>query len=211
MKQFDRSPNGKYVYPVCSVSGCRSFANQDYFKKTLDKKFGGSEARMIKEFVVREARKYLEAGFKPEEIRKMASDHKGKLPKIAPKIKKDPRLPKKIKKVKLKSFAIDTVKVVEANASGSLVEVEKKVYPWSEDPQNYFKSTPEPLSIEEATKSSCLYPARFIDDKCHGCPVYDRCSLEQKWGPEDYLKKNLRNQLVVKQLSSVDESALKTS
>lgn len=207
MKQFDRSPNGKYVYPVCSVSGCRSFANQVYFQKTLDKKFGGSEARMVKEYVVREAKKYLEAGFKPAEIRKLAEDNDGVLPKINPKPKKDERIPKKLKKKTLKAFIVSTEKVMVANAEGEQVEVGKPVYEWSEDPQNYFKSPPAPLSVEDATKEACLFPARFIDDKCHGCSIYDRCTLEQKWGPTDYLKKNLRNQLVVKQLSSVDDKA----
>lgn len=208
MKQFPRSPNGKYVYPICSVSGCKSFANQDYFKKTLDAKFGGSETRMIKEYVVREAKKYLEAGFTPEQIRKLATDNKGKLPKVNPKPKKDPRIPKKAKKATLKSFVVETVKVMEADKSGSFVEVAKPVYAWSNDP-NYFKSEPAPLSIEDATKETCLYPGRFIDDKCHGCPVYEKCTLEQKWGPTDYLKKNLRHELKVTHLSSVDEELLK--
>ena len=48
--------------------------------------------------------------------------NKGKLPKIDVKPKKDPsRHPKRVKKVTLKSFAVDTVKVMEADIQAILM------------------------------------------------------------------------------------------
>jgi hypothetical protein len=201
---FERSPNGKYIFPVCAISGIKSFANQEYFAKTLAKKFGGSEERMIKEYTSREAKKYLDAGFTKEQIVELVKNNKGKLPKIAPKISKE-KLPKKVKKQKL--VAVKVEKVVEL-VNGKEEEVVKKVYPWTNDP-NYFGSG-QPGIIDYASDDTCHYPNRFLNDMCHGCAIYDKCGFKRKHGPEDYLdpKKTKKQTTVTKAITPFSKEEL---
>lgn len=208
MKQFERSANGKYIYPVCSVTGLKTFARPDYFASVLAKKFGGSEERMVKEFVFREVKKYLDAGISKEEILDIIKRNKGKLPKLEPKISKE-KIPKKERKKRLKASAV--TKTTEVNSEGVTVEVVKKTYPWSEDPQHYFAGTPpSPLDVS-LEKDSCHRPNYFLDNMCHGCPLYANCGFERKYGPEDYLdaKKNKRQSAtVVKKLAAFTEEEI---
>jgi hypothetical protein len=203
MKEFPRSPNGKYVFPICSISGVKSFANQEYFAKTLAKKFGGSEARMIKEYVSREAKKYLAEGFTKEQIRELVERHKGKLPKIAPKISKE-KIPKKPRKQRLKAVTTETV--VEM-VNGVAEEVVKKTYPWTNNPSYFGDGTRGTIDMSKET-DTCHRSDYYLDSMCHGCPLYDICVFERKYGPNDYLdkKKNKRTTeaTVVKKLNPFD-------
>jgi hypothetical protein len=161
------SKDGKYVYPVDSITGHKTFAPIEYFKKMVQGKYGGSVERFIKEYVTRETKKYLAAGYTEEQIRDIASKCKNfKLPKIA-KPKKDSRLPKKERKQRIKSTT-ETF----TNVQGEQETV--KIYPWTNNP-DYFRSPHTALDMVEATKHACFRPEIYLDDDCHGCPYYQVC------------------------------------
>jgi hypothetical protein len=170
------SKDGKYVYPVDSITGSKTFAPIDYFQKMVKSKYGGSVERFVKEYITRETKKYLDSGYTPEQVKEIASKHKdNKLPKIAAKVKKDPRVPKKERKTKQATTAKTTVTL----ADGTQAVV--KVYPWSGDPTNFFKSEHVPIIISEVTKDACLRPDIYLDDECYGCPFYDECNCQAKY------------------------------
>jgi hypothetical protein len=58
------------------------------------------------------------------------------------------------------------------------------------------------LNIAEASKNTCLYPNRYLDDDCHGCGIYEICSFGGKYKPEDWKKKNTRNEVIIKKLDT---------
>lgn len=198
------SKDGKYFYWSCSISGVKTFANSERFKTVLAN-YGNDEVRMIKEFVCRPAKKYLDAGYKPEDIRKIADENKGKLANIDAKPKK-PAILRRPRKKSIKAFAIGTVKVKEMTPSGSVEVVEKKVYPWQGNP-DYFTGhePPTPISVEDVTKDTCMYPARYLDDMCRECPVYDRCTFPEKYTEKDWKKPHKTDKVVVKSLASFSE------
>ena len=108
---------GKYVYPVDSISGARTFAPIEYFVKNVQDNYGGSVERFTKEYVTRETKKYLAAGYTAEQIKDMASKCKNnKLPKINVKLKKHPNMPVKERKKRLASHA--ETSTVEINEEG---------------------------------------------------------------------------------------------
>lgn len=169
------SKDGKYVYPVDSVTGCKTFAPIEYFKKMVQTKYGGSIERFNKEYVTRETKKYLASGYTKEQVKEIASKCKNfKLPKIA-KPKKDTRVPKKEKKAKLSK--LNSVTEVQTNQDG--VREEVKVFPWSKD-ADYFRSPTVPLNIHEASKGACFRPDIYLDNECYGCPHYDICQCDIK-------------------------------
>ena len=166
------SKDGKYVYPVDSVTSHKTFAPIEYFKSMVQNKYGGSVERFVKEYVTRETKKYLEAGYTKEQVKETASKCKNfKLPKIA-KSKKDPRVPKKERKQRIKSTT-ETV----TNDLG--VQETVKVYPWTNNP-DYFRSEHTALDIAVASKDACFRPEIYLDDDCHGCPYYNICQCELK-------------------------------
>ena len=166
------SKDGKYVYPVDSVTGHKTFAPIEYFKSMVQNKYGGSVERFVKEYVTRETKKYLAAGYTPEQVKETASKCKNfKLPKIA-KPKKDPRIPEKERKKRVSSTT-ETV----TNDQG--VQETVKVYPWTNNP-DYFREPHKALDIVEATKHACFRPDIYLDDECYGCPYYDICQCELK-------------------------------
>ena len=170
-KLIEVSKDGKYVYPVDSITGHRTFAPVEYFKNTVQKKYGGSIERFIKEYVTRETKKYLASGYTKEQVKEIASKHKNfKLPKIG-KPKKDPRVPKKERKTKLTSTSESVTQ-----ETGEVV----KFYPWSGNP-DYFRSAPTPMDMAEATKTACWRPDVFLDEECYGCPYYDICQNDMKY------------------------------
>lgn len=169
---------GKYVYPIDSISGAKTFAPIEYFKKTVETKYGGDLARYVKEFTTRETKKYLKEGWTPEQIKEQASKSKnGKLPKLDKKPKKDPNAPKKERRKRLSAHA-DNTQIV-TNEDGTQEKV--VTYPWSKDPTNFFKSAHVPIVISEVTKDACLRPDIYLDDECYGCPFYDECNCEAKY------------------------------
>lgn len=171
-KLIDVSKDGKYVYPVDSITGHRTFAPIEYFKTMVQKKYGGSVEKFVKEYVTRETKKYLAAGYTKEQVKEIASKSKNfKLPKIS-KPKKDERVPKKERKKRITSTS-ETV----TNSNGEQEVI--KTYPWSNDP-DYFRSPPEPMNMAEATKTACWRPDIFLDEECYGCPYYDICQNDMK-------------------------------
>jgi hypothetical protein len=162
---------GKYVYPVDSISGAKTFAPIEYFKKTLAEKYNNDLKLFVKEYVTRETKKYLAAGYTPEQIKDLASKCKGnKLPKINVKLKKHPNMPKKERRKRLASHAESTTVVI--NEEGK--EEKVRTYPWTGNP-DYFRSEPAYTNIAEVTKEACLMPHINLDDECHGCKYYDVC------------------------------------
>lgn len=169
---------GKYVYPVDSISGAKTFASIEYFKKTVETKYGGSIERYVKEFTTRETKKYLKEGWTPEQIKEQAVNSKnGKLPKLNRKPKKDPNAPKKERRRRL-SAHVNSTQII-TNEDGSQEKV--VTYPWSVDPTGYFKSQPKAVIVSEVTKEACLRPDIYLDDECYGCPFYDECNCKAKY------------------------------
>ena len=169
---------GKYVYPVDSISGAKTFAPIEYFKKNVETKYGGSIEKFVKEYTTRETKKYLKEGWSPEGIRAQAATSKnGKLPKLDKKPKKDPNAPKKKRRARLSAHVISTEITINENG------IQEKVvtYPWSADPTGYFKSTPVALDIGEATKDTCLRPDIYLDDNCYSCNYYELCQCPIKY------------------------------
>lgn len=170
---------GKYVYPIDSITGARTFALVDYFKKMLDEKYGGSQEKFVKEYITRETRKYLAEGWTPQEIKELAATCKNKkLPKINPKPKKDPNAPKKPRKKRLSAHVESTQTITNSDGTQEVV----KTYAWSIDPTNYFKSDPVPLNIGETTRETCLRPDIYLNEgSCQDCPYTAECQCELKY------------------------------
>jgi len=167
---------GKYVYPVDAISGAKTFAPVDYFIKNVQDNYGGSQERFVKEYITRETKKYLAAGYTAEQIRDMASKCKNnKLPKINVKLKPHPNAPKKERRKRLASHAESTTTTI--NSDGEIEKV--RVYPWTGKP-DYFRSDPAVTDLAETTKEACLCPNIYLDDECHGCKYYDICQCSLK-------------------------------
>lgn len=194
------SANGKYYYWKCNVSGLETFADEKRFKDVV--KNYGSEETLFKTYVLRPVQKYVDAGFDAETIKSIAAAHDGKMPPLGGK-KVKPVKQKRGRKPKLKSFAVGTVETTVESSSGVFEQETKPVYPWSNDP-DYFKSQPIPASIEAITVDTCVYPNRYMDDACYGCPVYDKCVLKIKYTPEDWKKPRKGNETKVKELKSFE-------
>jgi hypothetical protein len=172
----------KYVYPVDSITGAKTFAPIAYFEANVNKKYGGSVARFVKEYITRDTKKYLAAGYTPEQVKEIASKTKNhKLPKISTKPTKDPRAPKKERKKKLSTKVGEDKTVVNNDGSTEVI----RVYPWSANPTTYFcEGEPTPLNIAETTKIACLRPDVYLDSDCYGCPHYSVCQCELKIIPK---------------------------
>ena len=175
------SANGNYYYWKCTISGQETFATADRFKEIIAKY--GSEANLVKTYVLRSVQKYVAAGFDSKYVKDLIKHAKdGKLPAFDANLKerkKALKTGKKPRQKRLKKFATGEENAQAQTKSGSFEEVKQKVYPWSGNP-DYFKGTPVPLSIEDETKSSCMYPQRYLDDLCAGCSVFDRCQSALK-------------------------------
>jgi hypothetical protein len=170
------SKDGKYVYPVDSISGHKTFAPIDYFTSMVKEKYNNSIERFVKEYTTRETKKYLAAGYTPEQIKDLASKCKGnKLPKINVKLKPHPNAPKKERRKRLASHA-ETSKLV-INEDG--VEERVRTYPWTGNP-DYFRSEKSYIDLAETSKEACLMPNVYLDDECHGCKYYSICQCPLK-------------------------------
>ena len=170
------SKDGKYVYPVDCISGHKTFAPIEYFKKTVQEKYNGSVEKFVKEYVTRETKKYLKAGYSAEQIKELASKCKNnKLPKIEVRPKKHPNMPKKERRKRLASHAETSTVIVNADGEEERV----RTYPWTNNPE-YFRDPVTPIDLAEETRKCCLRPATYLDDECHGCPYYDVCQNELK-------------------------------
>lgn len=194
------SKDRKYFYWSCSKTGLKTFANADRFKKILQTY--GTEDKLVKTFVASPVKKYLSEGWDIDAIKAIIESNSGKLPPVGGK-KKAVEKVKKTRKPRLKSFAVGSLTVPVQQMSGSFEVETKPVYPWSNDP-DYFRSSPSPVNVGEATKDSCAYPNRYLDDRCQGCSLYDKCNFKSKYTPEDWKKGSPRNEVKVKVLKSFE-------
>lgn len=192
------SKDRKYFYWSCSVTGLKTFANAERFKKILQTY--GTEDKLVKTFVASPVKKYLSEGWDAEAIKAIIDANKGKLPPPGGK-KKAVEKVKKVRKPRLKQFALGSETVPVHQASGSFEVETKPVYPWSNDP-DYFRSVPTPLNLADSTKDSCAYPNRYLDDRCKGCSIYDRCTFKGKYDPSDWKKGTPRNEVIIKKLDT---------
>lgn len=180
-----QSANGQYVYANCVVTGKPTFFKPDYFAQVLARDFNGDEVKMFKGYVCKDVKKLRKAGKTDAQI----LDILGKFDPKAPK-KKHPvqaKADKVIKpaKVKRNKDSVTPVgEVVILKATPTAKPVTRPVYPWSDNP-NYFRSeTVGSINFEEATKDTCHRPDLYLDTRCDGCPLYDRCTLDSKWTDE---------------------------
>jgi len=175
-KLISVSKCGKYVYPIDSVTGAKTFAPIEYFIKNVEKNFGGSVERFVKEYITRETKKYLKEGYTKEQIKEIALQNKGnKLPKITTKIPKHPKMPRKKRRKRLTSLAESSQTIVDENGDSKVI----RTFPWTGNP-DYFRSPAIPIDLEEVTKSTCLYPPVQLDCDCQGCVIYKECCCELK-------------------------------
>jgi len=162
----------KYAYPIDSITGCSTFAPIEYFKKILQNKYGNDVIRFTKEYITRETKKYLDAGYTVEQIKDIASkSKKNKLPKINVKPKKHPNMPKKERRKRLASHAESTTVVI--NEEGK--EEKVRTYPWTGNPDYFRSDGPAYTDLAEISKEACLRPDIHLNEKCDGCPHYDIC------------------------------------
>jgi len=195
-------------YWQCSVSGIMTFASEARWPSIMERY--KTEENLVATFVCREAKKYLAAGYTEVAIRQLVADNKGSLPKFSSLSENKPlvdaRIPKKEKKVRVKPVKVE--KVIENE-----IEVTKKVYAWSADPQNYFKGGEQPIDVAADTKDTCLYPNRYLDDECRNCPVYDLCTCTFKFTAEDWEagKKKAKKEVVLKPIASFTDEEISAS
>lgn len=184
-------------YWKCTVSGLVMFATPERFADVV-KKFG-SEENLVKTYVLRPVKKYLEAGYTADQIKAVIEKYGGKLPPLD-ELNAPP--PTAVVSTFEKKEKKQTVAVVEIKSVEQPKEKEPIVYDWQGN-ADYFKSEPSVISIEAETKESCIYPNRNLDDQCRNCTVYDRCNCPAKYSPEDQ-KKPKRNEVKIKSIVVTD-------
>jgi hypothetical protein len=194
----ETSPNGKYFYWKCTVSGLTTFADEKRFKEVVAKY--GTEKNLVKTYVLRPVQKYLDADFSVESIKRLIANNGGK--KIPPLGGKKVKPAKKARKKGLKQFAIKTVEVNETTSTGSVAVVERKIYPWTDKPDYFKDGPPAPFDVSEATKDTCLFPNVHLNDLCFECPVYAECNLPTKYSDAD--RKNPKNHKKEPKVTQID-------
>jgi hypothetical protein len=177
-------------YWKCTVSGLVMFATPERFADVV-KKFG-SEEKLVKTYVLRPVKKYLEAGYSAEQIKAIIEKNDGKLPALD----EVATIATKPVEKKEKKETVAVVEVVQIKPVEQPKEKEPVFYEWQGNP-DYFKGASSPISIAEDTKIACFYPNRNLDDQCRGCTIYDECNCSAKYSPEDQ-KKPKRNEVKIK-------------
>lgn len=192
------SKDGKYYYWKCSISGTPTFSNAERFVKVVAQY--GSEENLFKTFVCRDAKKLQKAGFTDEQIKQSFVEGKNLLDELPKKVKvENVRKPRVVKVVEEK---VEVLQVVEDDLPK---EVERIIYPWTNDP-NYFTSPPTPLNIEETTAESCMYPNRYLDNACQGCSVYAQCKCSIKCTEDDWKSGKKKYEQPVKKAIQYNEA-----
>jgi hypothetical protein len=186
-------------YWKCTVSGLVMFATPERFADVV-KKFG-SEEKLVKTYVLRPVKKYLEAGYTAEQIKAVIEKNGGKLPALDASEKVAAPFVSTIEK-KEKKQTVEVVAAVEIKPIEQPKEKEPVFYEWQGNP-DYFKGASSPISISEDTKIACFYPNRNLDDQCRGCSIYADCNSSAKYSPEDQ-KKPKRNEVKIKAIVVTD-------
>lgn len=178
-----QSENGKYFYLVCTISGAVQPLTQENFDRVLGE-YGNDENVLAKTFATKKAKLLIESGlFTAEGLRDHYSRN-GSLPSA-----------KGLGEKPVEKESTETE--VAPKPVTQPVEPERVEYPWSKDP-GYFSSPIVPASIEEETKGSCLYPPRYLDDRCHSCPVYEKCQQPLKYPASEWEKPSRKAEVITK-------------
>lgn len=199
------SKDGKYHYWQCSVSGLETFAKPDYWVNIMAK--FKTEENLVKTYVCRKAQNLLKEGHTQAEIIAMVSvpvtGASKKEKKETKAIKAERKaLTKKVRTKGLKSFAIGAVEVAVADDTGS-VKIEKvPVYPWQGDAKYFGGGVHSKLSIAEATKEACAFPAKNLDDECRGCPFHAECKCTARFTEDDWKKPRSKSSVKVTAIKS---------
>jgi hypothetical protein len=201
------SNDGKYHYWQCSVSGLETFAKPEYWVKIMAKY--GTEENLVKTYVCQKAQKMLAEGMTQAEIIAQLASGKTYVAKKAKKevkaIKAERKeLTKKKRSKGLKSFAVGTVEMAVQEDTGSIKVEKVPVYPWQGDPNYFGGGVNSPLSIAEATRESCAFPAKNLDDECRGCPFHADCKCSARFSEEDWKKPRSKNTVKVTQIKSFE-------
>jgi hypothetical protein len=178
-------------YWKCSVSGLVMFAVTERFNDVV-KNFGG-EDNLVKNYVLRPVKKYVDAGYSPDQIKAIIEKNGGKLPRLDE--LNAPPAPA-VTRTFEKKQTVEAVTVVEIKPIEPPKEKAPVFYEWQGNP-DYFKSKPSPINVGEETKSSCMFPNKNLSDQCRGCEVYDQCNCSAKYSREDQLKPR-RNEVKIK-------------
>jgi hypothetical protein len=186
------SKDGKYHYWQCSVSGAQTFAKSDYWVKIMAK--FGTEENLVATYVCKKAKRLLDAGMTQSDIAECIN---GSVPeKVVKAVKeKKVKVASKGQTVGVEDFATDYAKTV--------VEPEAEVvYAWSGDPTYFGTGVHSQMSIAEATKDSCAFPAVYLDHDCQGCEFYDQCVCPVKVNSEKWKLPKNKMVAVVRPLSA---------
>lgn len=182
-------------YWKCSVSGLVMFAVPERFAEVV-KNFGG-EDKLVKNYVLRPVKKYVEAGYTADQIKAIIEKNGGKLPpldEVASVV-----VPVVTTVTKKETANSKTVTIVVTNVPPPIEQPKEKepvFYDWQGNP-DYFKSPPRPINIGEDTKEVCMFPNRNIGDQCRECVIYNECNCSAKYSLEDQKKPN-RNEVKIK-------------
>ena len=199
------SGNGNYYYWKCNVSGLETFAPEDRFNEVVAKY--GSEEKLFKTYILRPVQKYIDRGFDAEHIKAVIKANYGKLPPLDANLKERKKALKKPRKKRLKQFAVGEMVGQITTESGSIEEVKQRIYPWTGNP-DFFKSVPSTINIAEETKSSCMFPNRYLDDMCHGCRVYAECQSELKYTEADWKAPKNRGETKITPINPFADSSV---
>ena len=185
-------------YWKCSVSGLVMFATPERFADVV-KNFG-SEENLVKTYVLRPVKKYVDAGYTSEQIKAIIAKHDGKLPPLECN-NTEVKTANVVRPEKKHSDSI-VVDAIEIKPIEQPKEKPPVVYDWQGSP-DYFKGIAAPNNLREDTKEICFYPGRNIEDQCRGCLIYSDCTCSAKFSPEDQLKPR-RNEVKVKVIAVFD-------
>lgn len=206
-----QSANGQYVYANCVVTGKPTFFKPEYFQLVLARDFAGDEVKMASGYVCKDVKKLRKAGKTDAQIVEIL----GKFDPKAPKAKKHPVQkaadkvikPKTEKRSKKATTPVGEVVIGSVPVAGS-VEVKpvtRPVYPWSDNPNYFHSEVVGTIDFTEATRDTCHRPDLYLDARCVGCPIYDKCSLETKWTEDSRKKiKNENGRPTIKPMNLVD-------
>ena len=204
------SKDGKCRYWQCSDSGMETFAKPDYWVKIMAKY--KTEDNLIKTYVCKKAQALLDEGLTQSEIitklnrPETLAERKEK--EQTKKIKKDreklTKRTKGAKRGKLKDFVVGKINVEVVNDDGVTEVVKQAIYPWQGDPNYFGGGVPSPLSIAEATKEACAFPAKNLDNECRGCPFHAECRCTARFSEEDWKKPRSKSEVKIKAIKSFE-------
>jgi hypothetical protein len=195
---IETSANGNYFYWRCNLTGNETFADKARFADVV-KKYG-SEEKLVAEYVTQQAKKYLQNGFTAEDVRSLVEANGGDLPRLEVKGKAT-HTPKKKRGRKPKERASAAMPASGSAADETSLDPSRVVYPWSGNP-DYFGGGAGEFNLAEVSKTTCIYPNRYLSELCKGCSIYDVCAFPSKCSEKDWKGSKNRNEVIIKKLDS---------